>query len=108
VEEYTGWYLYDLEVNPNPAIVGQDVEVSAWIMAPGMVLTDITAILSVNEERESTKTLYVEGDSSDHISFVFNPKVTGEHIISFGAILTRDLDFYIIGERDLSTTIFVN
>ena len=105
--DYTGWFINNLEVKPNTVTIGQDAEVSAWINAPGMVLTQITTILSVDGERKSTKTIYVEGDSTHFISFIFNPDVAGKHKISFGAILTRDLDYYILGEKDLSKTLIV-
>ncbi|UCE97471.1 MAG: hypothetical protein JSV74_05860 [Dehalococcoidia bacterium] len=43
--DYTGWYLHNIEVKPNPVTVGQEVEVGAWINAPGMVLTDVIVLL---------------------------------------------------------------
>ena len=105
--DYTGWYLHDIEVKPNPATVGQEVEVSAWINAPGMVLTDVTAILSINGERESTQTIYIEGDSTHYLSFNFRPTSSGDNRITFSAILSRDLAYYIPGEKDLSTNLLV-
>jgi hypothetical protein len=105
--DYTGWFLINLEVKPRIVSIGQNVNISAWLHAPGMVLTDVTAILSVNGEREYTKTFYVEGDSTDFIEFTLSPSVTGKHRINFSAILTRDLDYYVLGENDLSSTLVV-
>ncbi len=106
--DYTGWYLHDIEIKPNPITVGQEVEVSAWINAPGMVLTDITAVLSINGKRESTQTIYVEGDSTHYLSFNFRPTSSGDYRITFGAILSRDLAYYIPSEKDLSRNLVVS